>query len=295
MPARREVQTFENAHGQTVAMDDHGSWRVYNLNTKAFGAFAKGPVLQVAEPTPPGVEPAEPAAATPVPPAPPNHEEEIERLSNDLARVKELLQRADAALHDAHAKLQEDTTEIAQLRSEVAELETKLAEAVKAKSEQSRRFETLRDECTKFQRAAEESAAKEKEANGKLPDKDKRIAELEKERDDALTRSAAAAVKTSKVAEFRSFTAQHPYMGLGGLAASVLVLLLLLGFTWYGFQQFWFPREVAKEVVKPPADYEAIKSELAILKSGSKETASPEIPCPSGWNRVKVPGKCSLE
>ena len=77
-------KTSINEKGQTVALDDNGSWRVYDRIDDKWGQFAKGPPSVVPGPAPAGVEPVilvPPAAVvtpvTPVsaapasPPAPP--------------------------------------------------------------------------------------------------------------------------------------------------------------------------------------------------------------------------------
>lgn len=93
-----KVKTFVNAKGQTVAMDPFGSWKVYNPETKKFGAYAKGPDTLVSESAPAGVDPVESAHAIPPAPKEPDDDDmkNLRELANQiLARVSAEGQKTD--------------------------------------------------------------------------------------------------------------------------------------------------------------------------------------------------------
>jgi hypothetical protein len=261
MKETQVIKTFVNESGQVVAMDSNGSWKVYNPKTQSFGAYAKGPTIETAEPALPGIIPGKPIVTPGASTSTLNKDEE-DRLRRMIVEKDTVIADKDREVHDRDAEILRRDDTIRKLHQEL-ETEKNTPRADPTEIERlKRKISDLTLEYNDATKAAQEEAAR------KLADKDREITDLKVKAATPPPAPAPVMAATLSAATLMR-TAFTKYKKPTWIAVAATVLVLI--FAAYGWQKFWYPTYVPSQVVTAPAEIESLRSTVADLSSKEME------------------------
>jgi len=246
--AMPKVQTYVNKKGQTVAQDAYGSWKVYNPNTKKFGAYAEGPEIESNGPAPPGIDP------------------EAAQLVEQLGNTEKLEQQAE---------LDRLGVEVERLQRVIVEKDTTISDKAREVGDRDAVIASRDATIRGLHQELETEKIMPRADPGKIEELKREIARLTAAHDDALKEKQNAS-PVYRERFYERWWKERPgwTLGVGAVVALLLFILLLSGvkaWTW-GWKSS--PQAVVTTVEKPD-DYDSVRSRLADVeaKQAAKEKA----------------------